>query len=1233
MDFDPATPIDVVTYFRLISKGPAMNARTNSFFVRRLLPAALVFALGVSLLSPTTRAADPGYVDPAFVGILALAVEKDVAQKIGLSDEEWDNLLRFCLERENKALKIAVKNREEQAAELPKFVAETERIGLGMLTGEQQFRLHQIRISRAGMSTLTEEAIARQLKLSDDQKTEVERLLAERDEKMAGLGEAEQQALYGEYERKLRAVLDNMQLTGWDMLAGMGAAAQVAAADPPVEDKPAEDKPGDKPAEEKPAEEKSAADNSAEPKPEEGDKPAEKPAEQASAVAAGDPEDVKIRFNYKFTPWDVVIDEYAKRCGLALLDDNMPEGTFNYTDPHEYTATGALDRINSVLWTKGFSLVRDGKMLMVINLEDKLPPGLIKERPLAELDDVGTHELAQVRFALRRMAAQDAKTAIDGMKSPQGNCVVLTPSQILVTETGGNLRIINDMIQETENPTDASDDVLLVELKNASSTEVMEVARPLLGIEDPEAFTNRDGTISLSPDPILPRIYVTGTAQMVDKFKKIAELVDKGGALDDATTTVVETPQLEVYQLKCDPATAKAVVDQLIAGNVGVRSTLDPLTNNLIILATPSVHATVNAILKQLEAEQVVVEKIKLHRMDPTEALAYLMRMLAIDEESTAPNATKLTGNSVTMEVIVRGSPAVVEQAKALLAVADPDPGLEGDVPRSKYRSIPLTGRQAISLLEQAGVIWNETGPANRIRIVPLHPDQGPLDRPRTVQPRELGNPPGPPPAAEQPQAQPEPQPKPSGDKAAAVRSRVPAQYVAGAVTRRVSLERQRISYAQLAQLGSEANPTQQQQPAPQRQAEPEAPRGDRASDEPAPKQPTGQLNSEIVVQVGPTGIVLMSNDLDALDEYEELIRSLMTQGGGAPLPTIFYLKYAKADYAADLLNQVLGGAGASTTTSSGGSDLVSGVASSLLGDTLGGLVPGLIGGDTTTIGSGTHSIVPDVRLNALIVQASAEDMELIEIMLERIDQESSETDIETEGVPRMILVHNVAAQDIANEIQALYAEQLSGGGAQGGGRQQQQGIEDLVRAFAGRGGGNTGARGGRGGQEQQLPRMRMTVDTRSNAILVAAPDPLFRQVEALVRQLDETAVQQPGEVMQVVTLRRSNPQVVQQALSKILGSQVSSSGTTNTQSSNPADNRSSEERDQADQRAQLFNALRSRGGFPGGGPPGGFPGGGFQGGRGGFQGSPGGGFQGGRGGIQVGPGGGNTGGRGGRGG
>ena len=66
-----------------------------------------------------------------------------------------------------------------------------------------------------------------------------------------------------------------------------------------------------------------------------------------------------------------------------------PSGTFNYSDTREYTPAEAIDLLNTVSMTKGFMLVRRDRMLMLINIEDGIPPNLVSTVPVESLDSQG----------------------------------------------------------------------------------------------------------------------------------------------------------------------------------------------------------------------------------------------------------------------------------------------------------------------------------------------------------------------------------------------------------------------------------------------------------------------------------------------------------------------------------------------------------------------------------------------------------------------------------------------------------------------------------------------------------------------------------------------------------------------------------------------------------------------------------------------------------------------------
>jgi len=274
----------------------------------------------------------------------------------------------------------------------------------------------------------------------------------------------------------------------------------------------------------------------------------------------------------------------------------------------------------------------------------------------------------------------------------------------------------------------------------------------------------------------------------------------------------------------------------------------------------------------------------------------------------------------------------------------------------------------------------------------------------------------------------------------------------------------------------------------------------------------------------------------------------------------------------------------------------------------LGGGGDSATGDSSTFSASGTVSIVSDPRLNALVVQANDEDLAMVDSLLGIIDKEGSETEVETQGKPRLIPVTYVNATDIANILKEVYAGRING--ASGGGQQQRQpNPEDIIKAMMQRGGG-----GGRGGGSEDVKsepaKLSIGVDSTSNSLIVSAPEPLFKEVEELVLTLDQAGTQTQQQI-EVRTLHLANPDVVNSALQAILGESVSttrsSGGSSSSNSGQPGGNPAASA-DAIRQRIQAFqeaarraSEARGGGGAPSTGRPGGggFPGGGRPGGGG----------------------------------
>jgi len=311
--------------------------------------------------------------------------------------------------------------------------------------------------------------------------------------------------------------------------------------------------------------------------------------------------------------------------------------------------------------------------------------------------------------------------------------------------------------------------------------------------------------------------------------------------------------------------------------------------------------------------------------------------------------------------------------------------------------------------------------------------------------------------------------------------------------------------------------------------------------DEPAaPVEPQSKPGSDIIVVVGPGTITIASEDLDALDKFEAELRLAIEMAGGSNTKEMHYipLKHAKAQVAATLVTEVINGAPASSDSGGGGGSLMGDLASSMMGDMFGGLLGGFGGGGSSsaTTSVGGLSIIPDIRNNALFVNCTQRDLMRIEDILTYIDTPEPPGGYSPNPAPRFIPVENTTADSVATVVRSVYAGRLTADAS--GGQQRQPSPEDFVRAL----------RGGRGGQQQQNKgeeqKMTIGVDTRTNSLVVVAPDYMFEEVKALVKVLDVAEL--PSDTVVRVKSLRANADVVSRSLGSLYGDSITITKTSN---------------------------------------------------------------------------------------
>jgi type II secretory pathway component GspD/PulD (secretin) len=228
---------------------------------------------------------------------------------------------------------------------------------------------------------------------------------------------------------------------------------------------------------------------------------------------------------------------------------------------------------------------------------------------------------------------------------------------------------------------------------------------------------------------------------------------------------------------------------------------------------------------------------------------------------------------------------------------------------------------------------------------------------------------------------------------------------------------------------------------------------------------------SPVLMTVSGDNIIIASEDREALDQLESLLRMMshQTTSPGRNY-NVYVLKHADATKVAETLQQLF-----RTNRRSG---------------TLHELNPVMI--------------VADERMNALLVQASRADRTTIENYLKVIDSDETPAALNASN-PLTVPLRNVNATRIEQMLRTIFKSQLP---AQSGAK----------------GSGSAG-----------LFSADLTVDDVTNSLIIIAPPSLAEHLAEFARSLDASAAENASREISIIPLKKTNAARMQKILDLLL--------------------------------------------------------------------------------------------------
>ncbi len=158
----------------------------------------------------------------------------------------------------------------------------------------------------------------------------------------------------------------------------------------------------------------------------------------------------RVRFNFQGQPWLSVLEWLARISQLSLDWQEVPADFLNLRTQRSYTVAEARDLINRHLLDRGFTLLKHGEVLTVVNIK-KLDPSLVPRVAAEDLDDRDPHEFVKVSFPLESLTAVAATEELKPMLSPNSQIHPLkATNRVEVLDAVVNLREIRDVLNHEQ---------------------------------------------------------------------------------------------------------------------------------------------------------------------------------------------------------------------------------------------------------------------------------------------------------------------------------------------------------------------------------------------------------------------------------------------------------------------------------------------------------------------------------------------------------------------------------------------------------------------------------------------------------------------------------------------------------------------------------------------------------------------------------------------------------------
>ncbi|MGB9687282.1 secretin N-terminal domain-containing protein [Thermogutta sp.] len=195
-------------------------------------------------------------------------------------------------------------------------------------------------------------------------------------------------------------------------------------------------------------------------------------------------EEGRVRVNFRGQSWPRILEWIADLSHMSLDWQELPGDYLNLTTQQAYTVEELRNLINWHLFQRGYTMIRQGEVLTVVNL-DKLDPGIVPHVTPEDLERTSAFEFVRVTFQLDSLVADQAAEELKPLLSPRGKLFPLSATNRLeAMDLAVNLREVARVLRQEQSGRGQERLVREFVLRFARAEETLQQLKDLLGIRD-----------------------------------------------------------------------------------------------------------------------------------------------------------------------------------------------------------------------------------------------------------------------------------------------------------------------------------------------------------------------------------------------------------------------------------------------------------------------------------------------------------------------------------------------------------------------------------------------------------------------------------------------------------------------------------------------------------------------------------------------------------------------------